>query len=219
MTNLTLSGWWSERICRQGLQGAGALGWPPLLLLVRPQKARSRQARGLQPECSNQSAHDDPRKSWGSLRGLSVVAEAFCPSYWLLCKHKYKHKCNVVFDDLRQCESQGSHCDHPEWVMAGFALFHVPNGKQTTGGLNLGHYCRTYTRHISPFCVFSLSCICNYFKKCTEFGLKTNNQNDLNTELKLIGERLDLSGTVTSRWPVCLKSLFNTSSGLIFFLQ
>lgn len=39
---------------------------------------------------------------------------------------------------------------------------------------------------VSLLCVqvFSLSCIFNYFKKCTEFGLKTNHQMDPNTNLQ-----------------------------------
>ena len=54
-------------------------------------------------------------------------------------------------------KSQGPCCDHAEWVMAGSIPFHVPNRKQITGGPDSGHYCRTYARHISPFCVFKFS--------------------------------------------------------------
>lgn len=89
--------------------------------------------------------------------GLRAGAAASSPSPGPLCKHKHKHKRYGVSGDPRQSESREPYCDHAEWIMAGSAPFHVPNGEKTTGGLGSGHYCRTYTRHISPFCVFKCS--------------------------------------------------------------
>lgn len=65
MANLTLAGWGGESTCRQGLWGAGALGWPPALLLVRPQRARGRPARAFWPKCPCW-----PKRRPGSLQGV-----------------------------------------------------------------------------------------------------------------------------------------------------
>ena len=111
----------------------------------------------LKPEHSNPSAHADPRKAGVPARGLSAVAAAPSPSPGRPRKHRYKHKRYGVWEDPRQSRSQGPYCDHAEWIMAGSDPFHVPNGKQTTGGVDSGHHCRTYTRHIPPFCVFKRS--------------------------------------------------------------
>ena len=162
MANLTLAGWGSESTCRQGLWGAGAQGWPPALLLVRPQRARSRQAGGLQASRSSQGVPTKvpmlTQEKTGVLPGiLRVVATAFTPFPGWPCKPKCKHKSCGVWDNPRQSKSQGPYCDYAEWIMAGSALFHVPSGKETVSRLDSGHYCRTYTRHISPFCVFKCS--------------------------------------------------------------
>lgn len=121
MANLTLAGWGSESTCRQGLWGAGAQGWPPALLLVRPQRARSRQARGLQDSRSSQGVPTKvpmlTREKAGVLpRGLRTAAAASTPSPGRPCTHKYKHKRYGVWDDPRQSKSQGPYCDHAEWI-------------------------------------------------------------------------------------------------------
>ena len=78
----------------------------------------------LQPECSNQGAHVDSRKGWGSSKGSGSSGCSSSPSPGRPCEHKYKQKRNGVWDDPRQSQSEGSYCDHAEWIMAGSAPFH-----------------------------------------------------------------------------------------------
>ena len=74
MANPTLAGWGSESTRRQGLRRAGAQGWPPALLLVKPREPRAgkqgdcrapAQTRAFQPKCPCW-----PKKRLGFLQGV-----------------------------------------------------------------------------------------------------------------------------------------------------
>ena len=123
---------------------------------------------------------------------------ASTPSSGQPCKHKYKQStmgCGITRDRAYHMVTL---CDPlAEWIMAGSTLFHFPNRKQTTGGLDSGHTAEP-TLGISLLSVFkypSYLVFVNYFLKCTEFGLKTNHQNGSQQNLKLGGGAIGSSDT------------------------
>ena len=151
--------------------------------LMRPQRAWSRLARGLQGSCSNQSILTEV--------SMLIQGEAEVPPRWewwlqppphLLGSHVSTNTSKVLWGvEWPETEhiTWWHYCDLAEWIMAGSTLFHFPNRKQTTGGLDSGHTAEP-TLGISLLSVFKYPpylVFVNYFLKCTEFGLKTNHQN------------------------------------------
>lgn len=170
----------------------------------------------LWPEWSHQSTHADPREIWGPSKGPEQWPQP--QAHPLGGGVSTSTSTNAMGCRMTQ-PIMGTVCDHAEHIVAGSARHTLQIEERPwvdwtqaiTAEPTLGTFLPSVCSSVS------LSCICNYFKKCTEFGLKTNHQNGSQHRSK--SQECQAGLTAAPGGPRCLQSLLSTNSGLILFLQ